>query len=243
MKFTIQRFCHHREPNSVHIDYEVPLENPTILEALTYIKTKVDPTLTFSSGCKSEVCGSCSVRVNGKEKLACGYKLSEGDVVEPLRYAEILKDLVVDHAKAQETLGRVLAWQGAASEKETMAIEDEKRIETQTDCILCASCFSACPVLEVDRAFLGPFALTRNYRYAADTRCEDEKAKIDAVQEKGIWDCTLCGECTVACPQGIDPKNDIIMLRSKSAQHGYMDPNFGGGGFGGGDDFGFNPGF
>ena len=220
------------------VDYEIPMENITLLEALTYIKTKIDPTLTFSSGCKSEVCGSCSVRVNGKEKLACGYKLQDGDVVEPLRYAEILKDLVVDHNKVQETLKRVKGWQSGVSSKTEMSIEEEKRIELQSDCILCASCFSSCPVLEVDKEFLGPFAMTRNYRYISDARCEDEKSKVDAVQEKGIWDCTLCGECTLACPQGIDPKNDIIMLRSKSVQYGYSDPNFANG-----LDFGFSPDF
>jgi fumarate reductase iron-sulfur subunit len=239
VKVKIQRFCKHREPeNSTMVEYEVPMKNVTLLEALTYIKTKIDPTLTFSSGCKSEVCGSCSVRVNGKEKLSCGYKLQDGDIVEPLRYVEILKDLVVDHNKAQETLKRVKGWQCKVSSKTDMSIEEEKKVELQTDCILCASCFSSCPVLEVDGAFLGPFALTRNYRYLNDARCEDEKEKVDAVQDKGVWDCTLCGECTLACPQGIDPKNDIMMLRSKSVQHGYIDPTFANG-----LDFGFSPDF
>ncbi len=233
MKLKIQRYCRHRKPkNMVLIDYEVPLKDVTLLDSLNFIKTKIDATLTYSSGCKSEVCGSCSVRVNGKEELACGYKPKDGDVIEPLRFMEILKDLVVDYSKAQETLKRVKSWQSGISQKDDMSYEEEKRIELQSDCILCASCFSSCPVFEVDKEFLGPFALTRSYRYVSDVRCNDEKQKIDAVQEKGVWDCTLCGECTLACPQGIDPKNDILMLRSKSVQHGYSDPNFASGGFG-----------
>ena len=48
MKVKIQRFCKHREPeNAILVDYEVPMENVTLLESLTYIKTKIDPTLTF----------------------------------------------------------------------------------------------------------------------------------------------------------------------------------------------------
>jgi len=48
VKVKIQRFCKHREPeNAILVDYEVPMENVTLLEALTYIKTKIDPTLTF----------------------------------------------------------------------------------------------------------------------------------------------------------------------------------------------------
>ncbi len=242
MKLNIQRYCKHRNPHAQMQTYEIPLEQCTLLEALYYIKAEVDATLTFNSGCRSEVCGSCAIRVNGKEELACAYKPKEGDTIEPLSKMPILKDLVVDHQKAQATLPRVKSWLDQPSAIDKITIEDEKRIEKQTDCILCSSCYSACPVLEVDDAFLGPFALTRAYRYVSDVRCQDEKSRIDAVQEKGIWDCTLCGECTAVCPQGIDPKMDIMMLRSKSGQYGYMDPSFASGGndmFGGGFDPGF----
>ncbi len=242
MIIKIQRYCKHRQPESaIMIAYEVD-EGMTLLEALQFIKTKKDPTLTFNSGCRSEVCGSCAMRVNGREVLACGYRVQEGDVITPLDKMQIVKDLVVNHTASQETLTRVKGWFGVASSIMIQTKEDEKRIEKQTDCILCSSCFSACPVLEVDEKFLGPFALTRAYRYTNDSRLDEEKAIIDAVQEKGIWDCTLCGECTAVCPQGIDPKMDIMMLRSKAAAHGYSDPSFASGG----DDFlsgGFNPSF
>lgn len=239
MKLTIQRYCKHREPHAVQQTFDVPSEKETLLESLYYIKAEVDATLTFHSGCRSEVCGSCAVRVNGREVLACAYKPKEGDIVEPLSKSEIIKDLVVDHAAPQTTLRRVKSWLDHPAKPETMLPEDEKRIEKQSDCILCSSCFSACPVLEVDQTFLGPFALTRAYRYTSDPRCDNPKERIDAVQDKGIWDCTLCGECTAVCPQGIDPKMDIMMLRSQSAQYGYSDPSFAGGGedmFGGGFD-------
>lgn len=242
MMITVQRYCQNRVPEkSVMIVYEVD-EGATLLEALQMLKTKQDPTLTFSSGCRSEVCGSCAMRVNGKEVLACGYRVHEGDVIEPLDKMEIIKDLVVNHAKAQETLFRVKSWFLEATSTDEQSKGDEKKIEKQTDCILCSSCFSACPVLEVDENFLGPFALTRAYRYTNDSRSDGRSEIVDAVQEKGVWDCTLCGECTTACPQGIDPKNDILMLRMKSTQQGYVDPSFSSGG----DDFlggGFNPNF
>jgi fumarate reductase iron-sulfur subunit len=242
MKLTLQRYCKHRDPHAVMQTVEVPLASCTLLEALYYIKEKVDPTLTFNSGCRSEVCGSCAVRVNGREVLACGYKPKEGDTIEALSKTNILKDLVVDHQKAHETLKRVKSWLEHPAVPESMEPEDEKRIEKQSDCILCSSCYSVCPVLEVDGAFLGPFALTRAYRYTSDSRCKDPKERIDAVQEKGVWDCTLCGECTAVCPQGIDPKMDIMMLRSQSTAYGYSDPSFDSQG----DDMfsgGFNPDF
>ena len=88
--------------------------------------------------------------------------------------------------------------------------------------------------------FLGPFALTRAYRYSVDKRESDVKALIDTVQNNGVWDCTLCGECTLACPKGIDPKMDITMLRGESLNHGYTDPSFAAQSFGT-PDFGFDP--
>ena len=229
MRITIQRYCKERKPDpKVFVEYEIPLKNPTLLKALEYIKTNIDQTLTFSSGCRSEVCGSCAVRVNEKEVLACGYKLKDGDTITPLSNLPIIKDLVVEADASFMTLVKVRAF----LEKEkilSLTKEDEKLIEKQSDCILCNSCFSSCPVLETNKNFLGPFSLTRVLRYINDKRCQEEKSKIDLIQKDGIWDCTLCGNCTEVCPQSIDPKMDILTLRSKSAKYGYMDPNFGGG--------------
>jgi len=187
----------------------------TLLAALYEIKSKLDPTLTFGAGCRSGICGSCAVLVNGKEQLACSYRWQKGDHIAPLRYHPLLRDLKVDKSKALKTLSRIALPQ-------TTQKTDPQKIEKQSSCILCNSCYSACPVLAVDPDFLGPFALTRAWRYLADT----SSILLNNIQKNGIWDCTLCGECTVACPQGIDPKTDIMMLRGESGKAGYSDPNF-----------------
>ncbi len=223
----IRRYHARREPSEIVQEWEVQ-EGQTLLQALTTIKEIRDPTLTFRSGCRSSVCGSCAVRVNGREVLACAYKPKDGDLVEPLRFGRVIKDLVTDQQKGFDTLSGAKAWLAEYDETAVVTPEDEKRTEIQSDCILCHSCYSACPVYEALPDFLGPFALTRDWRYTADPREKNPKEKIDAIQRNGVWDCTLCGECTAVCPQGIDPKNDILMLRTKSTQFGYMDPNMDG---------------
>jgi len=228
MKITIKRFHKEREPQSIEMDFEAEIENVTLLEFLTHIKRVKDPSLTFSSGCRSSICGSCSMRVNGVEQLACAYKVQDGDFIEPLRYMEVLKDLVVDFSVIEEKNRQVKAW-AQSQVSETMLREDEKLIETQTDCILCASCFSACPVMAVNPAFAGPFALTRAWRYTADSREDENKEIMEAIQPDGIWDCTLCNECVPVCPQGIAPKQDISMLQAKAGTLGFMNPKFSGG--------------
>jgi len=224
------------------VAYEVVTREATLLEVLQEIKTMQDNTLTFSSGCRSSVCGSCSMRVNDTEVLACSYKVQDGDRVEPLNNVPVIRDLVVDMSKSYAFNAKAKAWQNTSSKGVGVTQEDEKTNEVQSDCILCGSCYSACPVYAVNEEFLGPFALTRVWKYVSDVREKDEKEKIDTIQTNGIWDCTLCNECTVVCPQNISSKSDIEKLRSKSAMAGYSDPNFANS-FGGGFGFDGSPSF
>ena len=201
----------------------------TLLAALYEIKSKLDPTLTFGAGCRSGVCGSCAVLVNGAEQLACSYTYQKDDLIEPLRYHPVLRDLKVDKCKAHATLQTIALPRKSPpqEERQNSMPDSSSHIEVQTSCILCDSCYSACPVLAVKPDFLGPFTLTRAWRYATDKEdLQGSSSAIKMVQKNGIWDCTLCGECTVACPQGIDPKTDILMLRGASGKAGYCDPSF-----------------
>lgn len=216
--------------------YDVNVENVTLLSVLNHIKTKIDPTLTYSHGCRSGVCGSCAVRVNGREQLMCEYKPSSGDIIEPIRNAAVVRDLVVDSSVSERFNRAANGWSDGVKEG-AVGEEEMSRIETQSDCILCTSCYSACPVYAVNPDFIGPFALTRVWRYVNDPREVNGDAKLAGVQTNGIWDCTLCGECVPVCPQGIAPKQDITMLRMKSSMMGYSDPNAAAA-FGGGLDFG-----
>ncbi len=260
MKLTIQRTQEGREYDEL---FDVAsLKVTTLLQALYEIKAKVDPTLTFDAGCRSGICGACAVRVNGRETLACSHTPKEGDRIEPLNYHPVQRDLKVDKSPAQSTLVKVLSRKeevsvDPSSPPPPLSPEEEKRFRIQSDCILCDSCYSACPVLAVNPDFLGPFTLTRAWRYLTDPRYTREvesqndsslptphSSLLEKVQQNGIWDCTLCGECTAVCPQHIDPKNDIMQLRGESLKAGYSDPNLANQSFctpdfGGG--FGFDP--
>ena len=154
----------------------------------------------------------------------------------------VLRDLVVDMDKAYSFNTKAKAWQNSLTPNKTLTLQDEKRNEVQSDCILCGSCYSACPVFSVNSEFKGPFALTRVWRYVSDKREDDTASKIKEIQTNGIWDCTLCNECTIVCPQGISSKADIEKLRFTSTTQGYSDPNFMQN-FGGGFSFDGSPSF
>lgn len=206
--------------------YEVNKVNATLLEVLHTIKVEQDNSLSFSSGCRSSVCGSCSMRVNEVEVLACSYKVQDGDKIEPLKNMEVIRDLVVDMDKAYKFNALSKAWLHTLNDKAIITDETQHINEIQSDCILCGSCYSACPVYAVNEEFLGPFALTRVWKYVSDAREDNSQEKIDTIQTNGVWDCTLCNGCTVVCPQGISSKADIEKLRVKSTMAGYSDPSF-----------------
>ncbi|RLA60435.1 MAG: succinate dehydrogenase, partial [Epsilonproteobacteria bacterium] len=134
-----------RSQNNTQQSYNIPEGETTLLKALTHIKATKDATLTFSAGCRASVCGTCAVKVNGREELSCAYKVQDGDVVEPLAYHPVLRDLKIDKNKAKETLVKSTAWLQKYQEA-SLNHKDEKLSERQTDCILCDACYSACPV-------------------------------------------------------------------------------------------------
>lgn len=224
MKIKIKRYNTEYAPNTIVMEYTIEDKEQTLLNALTYIKTNIDNTLTFASGCRSEVCGSCSVRVNGKEVLACKYKVQDGDLIEHIKLSPI-KDLVVDKSCIKDSIKKSKGFL-EAFENNTITQHEIESYEVQSNCILCASCYSVCPVFVVNSDFIGPFALTKVFKYNSDSREANKKDKIDIIQKNGIWDCTLCGECAFVCPQKIQPNMDIMMLRNISFGYGYADPKF-----------------
>lgn len=222
MNIKVLRF--NSELNNPNFISEYQVNKSNLLQALIEIKTINDNSLTFRCGCKSGVCGSCAVRVNGIEKLACKTIINENDLIEPIKNSPIIKDLVVDVSHETFLIAKMGLSIDTDNDINKVAQEDVKKIDLQSNCILCNSCYSSCPVYELNKEFLGPFALTRAIRYVNDKKLVNKATILDSIQTNGIWDCTLCSACTLVCPQGIDPKADIMQLQNISVQNGYLNP-------------------
>uniref|UniRef100_A0A4W5L8V8 Succinate dehydrogenase [ubiquinone] iron-sulfur subunit, mitochondrial n=1 Tax=Hucho hucho TaxID=62062 RepID=A0A4W5L8V8_9TELE len=194
-----KRFNKENQLENKIFNYEVT--NLNLLKALIEIKTTQDNSLTFRCGCKSGVCGSCAVMVNGVEKLACKTNISVNDLIEPLKNTQIVKDLVVIDVSHETLLIKRTKSYLENIEGYNVTQNDIKGIDIQSNCILCNSCHSSCPVYNVNKEFLGPFALTRALRYINDKKTSYKADILDSIQSNGIWDCTLCSSCTLVCPQ------------------------------------------
>lgn len=220
MKIKIKRFNPETSKSSIE---EFSVKNENLLHALNEIKHEQDNSLTYRCGCRSGVCGSCAVRVNGVEKLSCKTKINEDDLVEPLKNSAVIRDLVFDVSHETLLIKNTKSFIEKTS-NETINQKDIRKIDRQSNCILCNSCYSSCPVYDVNKEFQGPFALSRALRYANDKKTANNSSIISSVQKNGVWDCTLCGACTLVCPQNIDPKMDIMQLQNISTQQGHSNP-------------------
>jgi succinate dehydrogenase / fumarate reductase iron-sulfur subunit len=196
----------------------------TVLDALLAVRRRQDPSLTVRHSCLHGSCGTCGMRVNGREVMACVTPLDGlGDpvVVEPLAGAAVAGDLVVDmeHVyRRLEPVGRPLIRASErAGEKDGNAatgpvLEDLERFE---DCIECGLCLSACPVAG-DPRFLGPAALAAAERVLEEPRGTDGRAVLGLVDDAhGAWRCHLAFECSAVCPAGVDPGGAIMRLRRR----------------------------
>lgn len=206
--------------NNIIFSYQTKEIN--LLKALFDIKSNQEQSLTFRAGCRSGVCGCCAVRVNGVEKLACKTFIKENDLIEPLNNSVVIKDLVVDVSHETSLLKKSIT--SIDSNKAIINDKNALKIDLQSNCILCNSCYSSCPVYKVNKEFIGPVALTRALRYINDEKLENKNIILEKIQADGIWDCTLCSSCTFVCPQNIDSRNDIQMLQNISVQYGYENP-------------------
>ncbi len=225
----IQRFNPESDTEFYTQKYEVDAE-PTdrLLTALLDIKRTQDPTLGIRRSCAHGVCGSDAMVINGKERLACKTLIQdvaqeEGAVirVEPLRNLPIQRDLMVDQHKFFENYMHVKPYfisLREPKEKEFRQTPDERqKFEEGTKCILCVSCFSACPVIqEVNPDFLGPAAIVQAARFNDDSRdggFEERLSRLD--YPDGIWPCESRFECTRVCPRGIKITKTINLAKRK----------------------------
>ena len=223
------------DPTPFWQEFPVTIEdNATVLDALIKIREETDGTLSLRCSCRSSICGSCAMRINGHAALACKTQAvnARGDnntiTVEPAGNMPVVKDLVVEFDTFWDKVRAVRPWlqpQGPEPEPNEEYIASSESMGDLADvmaCIMCGACVSDCTVLAVDSTFLGPAALAKAYRFVADPRDDADAERLGELNESGgIWDCTRCMQCVEVCPKDVDPMGRIMVLRDKAMEAGY----------------------
>ncbi len=195
-------------------------ERTTLLDALETIRTGAEPDLAYRHSCHHGSCGTCAVRVDGKEVLACMTPLAslEGaaPLVEPLAAFELIADLAVDPGRLfrsqPEDATQVRAAEVREDTKEEPP-ETGRRVRFE-DCIECGSCVSACPVAASgDAPFVGPAALAAADRERSNRPERSFEMLAFAARPDGVAACERHFDCSRVCPRAVYPGKHIEVLR------------------------------
>ena len=210
-------------------DYEVEVQ-PTdrVLDALIQIKSTMDGTLTFRKSCAHGVCGSDGMIINGEERLACKtlvQDVAEGDgafvTVAPLQHLPVLRDLIVEQdaffSRWRAVKPYLINAEPVREKERIQSPEERAAFDDPTKCILCASCYSACPILDGENTrFLGPAAIAQAARFAFDSRDEGFEERREVLDHPdGVWACDNHFQCTLVCPRGIKVTRNINLTKRK----------------------------
>jgi succinate dehydrogenase / fumarate reductase iron-sulfur subunit len=205
--------------------YSVPLTtDTTVLDALHWIKTEVDGSLTFRRSCRHAICGSCAMNVNGRNVLVCKTSLAREVgkgrpvTVRPLPYLPVIKDLVVDRSSFWEQYLRVKPWlvppEPAPAKEFRMLPEEVAALQNAETCILCGACYSACQVVGMTKEYIGPHALLKAFLRVLDPRDTLPGERLAEVSgHDGVFRCHTIFNCIEACPKGLNPTQAIETLR------------------------------
>jgi len=188
---------------TIDIDPDMPI---TVLDLLIRVQREQLPDLAFSYSCRSGQCGSCAVKINGVNKLACK-TMVEGDVltIEPRDNSEIIRDLLVDtEGDLLKLIDERIVYKTRMKPPNRVEHEEYQKVADIHECIECLACVSACPVVSETTKAKGPLVRRNIAQYAFDPRISDPKSRLADALKAGAYYCTTCRRCTESCDKDID---------------------------------------
>ena len=211
-------------------------EGMVVLDMIHRIQATQAPDLACRWNCKAGKCGSCSVEINGKPRLACMTRMNSldpGDVtVQPVKTFPVIKDLVTDVSWNYQQNKRIRPLKPRARDADgnhRMYQEDIDRIQEFRKCIECYLCQDVCHVVR-DRdgkeEFIGPRFMIRVASLEMHPLDTDDRIP-ELRNEWGSGMCNITKCCTEVCPEHINiTDNGIIPLKERVVDR-YFDPIIG----------------
>lgn len=181
--------------------------------------------VNWDSACLEEVCGSCTMVINGKARQSCSTLVHEispnGEtiVVEPMSKFPRVRDLVVDRQPMFDALKKVKAWVNVDGSHflgagPKVAQEDQEVMYTLSRCMTCGCCVESCPNYNERSSFMGPqvISIVRLYNMHPTGKMQ-AGARLDAIMgEGGLADCGKAQNCVKVCPKQIPLTESIAVM-------------------------------
>ncbi|MBU0505770.1 MAG: succinate dehydrogenase iron-sulfur subunit [bacterium] len=182
--------------------------------------------VVWDCNCLEEICGACTMLINGKAKQACSTfikNLPDPIVLEPLSKFPVLRDLKVDRSALFKDLDHVYDYQHVDSfDLKAYSLErdtNQNSLRAQLgECIYCGSCLEACPQYNTASNYLGALAVAQTYRLnLAQNGHIDKMNRMETLlSDRGVIGCQNVGNCELACPKKIPLKNALGTLKRDS---------------------------
>jgi succinate dehydrogenase / fumarate reductase iron-sulfur subunit len=181
--------------------------------------------VNWESSCLEEVCGACTMVINGAVRQACSTLIDqispngEPVTIEPMSKFPIVRDLVVDRSKMFDAMKRVKAWialdgthELGPGPRESQEAQEERYPLSR--CMTCGCCVEACPQYGPDLAFMGPFAINLVRLYNSHpSGAMNKNERLDAMMgEGGVADCGKAQNCVEVCPKEIPLIDSIAVV-------------------------------
>ena len=181
--------------------------------ALNRLREEQDPGSQFDFACRSAICGSCGMMVNGRPALACRTLTAElPDTIKlyPLPVFRLIGDLSVDTGTwFRQMAERTEAWVhrrlpfNPEAQEARMSDETSQKIYESDRCIECGCCVASCGVANINSDFLGAAGLNRVARFMLDPR--DDRDNSDwfevVATDEGVFGCIGLMACEDMCPK------------------------------------------
>ena len=201
-------------------------KNPVTIEG-----KKVAP-VVWESVCLEEVCGACTMLVNGKVRQSCTALVDqispngEPIVLEPMTKFPLVRDLIVDRSRMFESLKQVKAWIQLDGTYELgsgprQSQEEQEEAYPLSRCMTCGCCLEACPQVNDSSPFMGPAALSQvrlfNMHPSGKMHASE---RIEAIMgEDGVAGCGKAQNCVEVCPKEIPLVDSIAVVSGQAVRH------------------------
>jgi fumarate reductase iron-sulfur subunit len=210
--------------------YAVPRQDAqTVLDVVTWIQRRLDPSLAYRYACRVGMCGSCAMTVNGVARWTCRTHvervMAAGRLeIAPLANLPIVRDLVTDMREFFDKWARAKGqFQPTATRHDDFArvrpdSPARKAVDAAIECIGCAVCYASCDVVAWNPHYLGPAALNRAWSLTRDERDGARLERLAAVAgDAGCHACHTHTTCTERCPKHLSPTASIAALKRANA--------------------------
>ena len=211
-------------------EFDVPYRpGMNVISGLMYIQKypvtadgKKTTPITWDMNCLEEVCGACSMVINGRPQQSCSAlvdKLAEPVILEPMATFPVIRDLQVDRQRMFNALKKVKAWvpiDGTYDLGEGPRMPERKRqwAYELSKCMTCGVCLEACPNVSESSSFMGPQPLSQVRLFNTHpTGAMNKDERLEAIMGAGgLTGCGNSQNCVSACPKGIPLTTSIAAL-------------------------------